>query len=144
MGQGQASDLTPAPGEQLHQVARKPSINLTSRKSPSPGRRLPGKMRINFRRSPTPLREVVRYKPEDPAAETLTLNQQLSSMAASPASTATGPTQPSAQAALAPRSVQIKPDKPTARFVPWGRWGQNRQSKQATKWGKAKGKGKKK
>ena len=43
-----------APGQQPHQAARKLSLSSRKQKSPSPGRTLPGNMRISFRRSPTP------------------------------------------------------------------------------------------
>jgi len=50
-------------------------------KSPSPGRQrnLPGNMKISFRRSPTPLREVVPYRPSDPVQELRNLHQQVAS-----------------------------------------------------------------
>jgi hypothetical protein len=47
-------------------------------RSPSPGkaRQLPGNMRISFRRSPTPMKEVVNYRPSDPVQEVRSLRHQ--------------------------------------------------------------------
>ena len=139
------NDLMSAPGEQPQPAARKPSITFSKRKSPSPGRHLPGNMRIQFRRSPTPLREVVRYKPETPVAETRSFVQQLGySDSVVPQVAPGSPAQPQADNSAVYRTVQLQPDEPqkTKPFVPWSRWGVGRQTQSVLKRIKGKGKGK--
>ena len=64
---------------QPDQAARRTSLVPRKRKSRSPGRKLPGNMRISFRRSPTPIKELVTYRPENPVTEVQALKNQLKS-----------------------------------------------------------------
>ena len=109
-------------------------------RSPSPGRarQLPGNMRISFRRSPTPMKEVVNYRPSDPVEEVRSLRHQAarrpskSPQRRSPALQAP-PGHPQAGSAQdASRAVQLQTDdgqtdhgsssKRGRAFIPWKQW----------------------
>ena len=110
---------------QPDQAARKPKLTQRrEQKSPSPGRHLPGNMRISFRRSPTPIREVVPYRPDDAAAETRSLQRQLAEVPAPPLQHQAPPSPAvDAQAIDASgarsRQVQVRQDPGKKKWLPW-------------------------
>ena len=134
---------------QPHKAARKTSFAKKSKKSPSPARNLPGNMRISFRRSPTPLREVLHYKPRD-AAEEVRAPQDQQGRAVAPRTLALLAEQaPTASdmgvdgSVTQPRQVSLAKGKGRIRtnFIPWNSYQKGRQAGKGK--GKSKGKQKK-
>ena len=107
-------------------------------------------MKIHFRRSPTPLREVVPYHPSDPVQELRSLQRQVSGKASQSPERAMPLLQPQPAATAVvqplpsePRHVQLQQGKGSKNggrgkgsFVPWQKWKKMVQ--------KRKGKGKRK
>ena len=105
-------------------------------------------MKISFRRSPTPLREVVHYRPRDAAAEVRALQDQQAQVppqqplalvappAAMPDETDHSSRNPPWQVNLAKGKGRIK-----TKFIPWNSFQKGRQAGKGE--GKSKGKQKK-
>ena len=115
---------------------RNSSVASKTRKSSSPVRNRPGNMRIGFRRSPTPLRESVHYKPRDTAAEVRALQdqqaqappQQLLDLVAPPAAM---PDETDHSSWNTARQVNFAEDKGRIKkkFIPWNRFQNGRQAR---------------
>ena len=106
-------------------------------------------MRISFRRSPTPLREVVHYKPQDAAEEVRALQNQQDRAAAPHTLALMAQQAPTASdmgvdgSVAQPRQVSMTNSKGRIKtdFIPWNSYNKERQAAKGK--GKSQGKNKK-